>query len=239
MEHTMSRTDKDRPYWVLMNDEGVVEHDHRGCDHWGRKTRIRNGPYIRDEDGNIVTETVTEYMTAEFIERAVPRLKSYQMEVTWPRGMRETMRYTVRTEMMTVTGKSVNPQWAEANNLVAQGKGKTMLPYRTYEQRKREVIEYEFNDECDAELPYRRYRSDLPEAVNCTRSLPADKQRRWCSCDRCEPGGIYAEKKSRTARKNTLRAMAKAYDGTDDWEDDYEERELYLSRPLRYTSQWC
>lgn len=235
----MSRTDKDRPYWVLMNDEGVVEHDHRGCDHWGRKTRTRYGAYIRDEDGNIVMETVTRYETAEWIDKFAKRTKTYEIEVFWPRTMTDTMRYTAQSRMMTVTGKGVNPLWAEANNLVSQGKGDTKLAYSTSQRPKREVFEEEFNDECDAHLPYRRYRSDLPEAVNCTRSLPASKQRRWCSCDMCEPGGIWAEKRSRTAKKNTLRAMAKAYDGTDDWQDDYEERELYLSRPLRYTSQWC
>lgn len=235
----MSRTDKDRPYWVLMNDEGVVEHDHRGCDFRGRKHLTRYGAYIRDEDGNIVMETVTRYETAEWIDKYAKRTKTYEIEVTWPRTMLDSMRYTAQSKMMTVTGRGVNPLWAEANNLVAQGKGHIKLAYSTSERPMREVIEYEFNDECDAHLPYRRYHSDLPEAVNCIRSLPAAKERRWCSCDRCEPGGIYAEKKSRTARKNTLRAMAKAYNGEDGWEDEFEEKELYLSRPLRYTSQWC
>jgi hypothetical protein len=184
-------------------------------------------------------ETVTRYETAEWIDKFAKRTKTYEIEVFWPRTMTDTMRYTAQSRMMTVTGKGVNPLWAEANNLVSQGKGDTKLAYSTSQRPKREVFEEEFNDECDAHLPYRRYRSDLPEAVNCTRSLPASKQRRWCSCDMCEPGGIWAEKRSRTAKKNTLRAMAKAYDGTDDWQDDYEERELYLSRPLRYTSQWC
>lgn len=236
----MSRTDKDRPYWVLMNDEGVVEHDHRGCDRWGRKTRTRYGAYLRDEDGNYITEDIIRYETAEWINEHAPRTKNYQIEVTWPSTMLDSMRYTAGSRLMTVTGRGVNPVWAEANNLVALGKGKTKLAYgevRTV--RKREVFVEEYTDECDAHLPYRRYRSDLPEAVNCTRSLPASKTRRWCSCDMCEPGGIWAEKRSRTARKNTLRAMAKAYDGSDDWQDDYEEQELYLTKPLRYTSQWC
>lgn len=235
----MSRTDKDRPYWVLMNDEGVVEHDHRGCDHWGRKTRTRSGAYIRDDEGNIVMETIIRYETAKWINEYAPRTKNYTIEVTWPVSMLDSMRYTAQDRIMTVTGKGVNPLWAEANNLVSQGKGDTKLAYSTSERPKRKLIVTEYSPECDAHLPYRPYRSNLPQAENCIRSLPASKERRNCSCDMCEPGGIYAEKKSRTARKNTLRAMAKAYDGSDNWEDEFEAKEMYLNKPLRYTSQWC
>lgn len=235
----MSRTDKDRPYWVRLNDEGIIAHDHSGSDRWGRKTRTRWGKPILDEDGNPVMETVEEKKQASYIAQYTPRTKDYQIEVTWPARMVESMLYSGGSMLRTVTGRGINPLWQEAQNLVNEGKGDQLMVYRTYTQVKREMTVIEHTKECDAHLPSRPWSSNLPQAENCTRELPDRDKRRWCSCSMCEPGGIYAEKKSRTARKNTLRAMAKAYNGEDGWEDDFEEREMYLSKPLRYTSQWC
>jgi len=56
----MSRTDKDVPYWVRCNREGIVRHDHRRL---GRK--IYRKKRVLDEDGNPVMETHRYSMTAE------------------------------------------------------------------------------------------------------------------------------------------------------------------------------
>lgn len=235
----MSRTYKDRPYWVRLNDEGIIQHDHSGSDRWGRPRRHLLGAIVKDEDGNPLTETVERREKASWIADVVPRTKDYVTEVTWPARMVEGMRYSGGSMLRTVTGKGINPLWQEAQNLVNQGKGDTLMVYSTREQYVREEKVIEFTTECDGHLPARHWRSDQPTAVNCTRALPPSLERRWCSCDRCKPGGVFAEKRSRTARKNTLRAMAKSYDGSDDWDERYEARELYLTKPLRYTSDWC
>lgn len=236
MERIMSRTYKDRPYWVRLNDEGIIHHNHSGSDSWGRTKRVQYGKPILGGDGKPVMETVEETKKASYIAEHAPRTKDYQVEVIWPERMIESMRYSNGSRLLTVTGKGINHLWQEAQNLVNQGKGDTLLVYRTYERPVRKVTVVEYSYECDAHLPSRPYNSDLPAAMNCTRVLPSAQERRWCSCVQCEPGGIYSEKQSRTARKNTLRAMAKAYDGSDDWQDEYESRELRLSNPLRYIS---
>lgn len=235
----MSRTYKDRPYWVRLNDEGFIQHNHSGADRLGRTSRIIPGPIVKDEDGNPLTETVERHEKASWIAEHATRTKDYVTEVIWPVRMVEGMLYSSGSMLRTVKGKGINPIWQEAQNLVNQGKGDTLMVYSTYEEPVREKKTIEFSYECDGHLPARPWRSDRPTAVNCTRALPPSYERRWCSCDRCKPGGVFAEKRSRTARKNTLRAMAKAYDGSEDWDDEYEARELYLSKPLRYTSQWC
>lgn len=235
----MSRTYKDRPYWVRLNDEGIIQHNHSGADRLGRTSRIIPGPIVKDEDGNPLIETVERREKASWIAEHATRTKDYVVEVTWPARMVEGMLYSGGSMIRTVKGKGINPLWQEAQNLVNQGKGDTLLVYSTSQRVVRERIVVEFTDECDAHLPtLPRGRGD-GGAVNCEKVLRPSNSLYWCSCPRCAPGGDYADRASRTAKKTTLRSMAKAYNSDDDcWQDEYESREIHLSKPLRYFQSW-
>jgi|SRR6187431_2997156 len=237
----MSHTDKDRPYWVKLNDEGIVVHDHTFCSYGGRRSYTRFGAIIRDDEGNPVMETVEDKRTAQWIADNAPRTKDYYVRVNWPTQMAESMRYTLRDGQgyWLTTGKGVNPIWQEAQKLVTLGRGDREMVYKTSQRVKREEVIMEIPQECTEDRLEGPRFNNRYNHNGCYRTLPAEHARYRCSCSMCEPGGIYAEKKSRTRRKNTLRNMAKAYDGEAGWEDEFEEKELSLSRPLRYTSQWC
>jgi len=238
----MSRTDKDRPYWVMLNDEGVVKHDHTFCTYWGNSYTTLKGKIIRDDEGNPVMETHERWETANWIAENAPRTKDWYRAVNWPLAMLESMRYTMKDgeAYWLTTGKGINPIWQEAQNLVNIGQGDRKLLYSSTQREKREEIIIEVPQECTEHIPEGPRYNTRYNHNGCYRTLPRESERRNCSCDRCEPGGIWAEKRSRTMKKNILRNMTKAANADEgEWEDDFEERELYLAKPLRYTSQWC
>ena len=237
----MSHTDKDRPYWVKLNDEGVVEHDHTFCfAYGGGTTRSRWGRPLFDEDGAPIMETVEDTEKASWYAKFGPRVIRHTRRVYFPLSMSESMLYTRNSFYDATYAETANPLWSEAQRLVAADRGDELIVTRTYQRQMREKIEYSIAQECTGDLPQGRSNKWAKdnEWRPCNLVMPAERSRYNCSCYMCEPGGIWAEKKSRSTKRNTLRKMAKAYDGSDDWDDEFEEEELHLSRPLRYVSQW-
>lgn len=69
----MSRTDKDRPYWVKKNDDGTdTDHGHLELG----KT-IYKVKYVRDENGKVVHREEPQYYSASYIVQNVSGIARY------------------------------------------------------------------------------------------------------------------------------------------------------------------
>ena len=222
----MSRTYKHAPYWVLLNRHGLEDHDHTFHYQWHRHDsygtyRIKSGRPILDEHGQPVMEDHHEWKTATWIAKYAQRTKTYQVEVSWPETMLQSMRYLVanNSRIMTVSGRGVNPIWQEAQQLVNADKGDTLMIYRTYQRVKRVQTKIYIATECTGDLPLSKgdpWSYDRP----CGKTMPDDffLKRYTSSWDKAarksERGGL------RGRTKASGRRLANAYNSGIDIEDD-------------------
>lgn len=149
----MSRTDKDVPYWVRLNNEGTLtDHDHL---RFGKE--ITQYRYVRDENGKRILNTVATVRTAREIMRTLAwNPYAYTQEIR-----DEAKRYTTYTL----------GYWREYNP-----DHQIRVGTRSYYE-KGVVVTGHVRDYCTAGVKLEddtwRWWSELP----CTPELPAGKRR--------------------------------------------------------------
>ncbi len=228
MGPTMSRTDKDRPYWVKVNDEGVQTHDH-AFGGWRRRSHY-TWEKVFDDEGNPVMEERVVKMSAKRVIETVPRLKSipYTKEVVaWGRDGFYTTMWNGLSQNI------ANPIYSEAEHLIAIGMPDAEIVIRVDTVQKTERVHVPGSDRCDAED------ETDPKNIwgkNCGKELPYWKGGGYhCRCSWCRPGD---EPRQRTRQRNFLHQMRKAANsGEDEWEDGFNE--IDLTQPDTYHRGWC
>lgn len=228
----MSRTDKDRPYWVKVADEGVETHYHDFGSY-----RRRGGYYREDKvftkNGEPVMEDRIIKMTAKRVIETVPRLKSvpYTKEIAVPFRTREGMYTTIWNGMSAYVA---NPIYSEAEHLIALGLPHAEITIRVDRVQKIERIWVPRVTECDYDPDSKT--KDVYWKSNCGKELPYWKGGGYhCRCSWCRPGD---EPRQRTRKRVFLSAMKKAANsGEDEWEDGFNE--LDLSQPDMFHRGWC
>lgn len=226
----MSRTDKDRPYWVKVQDEGVIEHCHHSGRYDRRQHRIVKRVY--DDEGNPVMEDREVKLTAKRVIETQPRIKYATYTAQYSHPVRNLQGAYV-TEYQATSAKRANPTYSEAEHLIAMGLPDAMVTIRVDRVQKTE--EYWENDsfECDLDEENDKHH---PWRNNCGKELPDWKVNRYyCRCSRCRPGD---EPRQRTRQRNMLHNMRKAANsGEEDWEDSFDE--VSLSKPDMHHRGWC
>lgn len=227
----MSRTDKDRPYWVKVQDEGVETHSHHS-NQWGRRSRYQTIK-VYDDEGNPVMEEREVKLTAKRVIETVPRLKSVAYSEESPFWARWQGFYT--TSWKPVSSKLANPVYSEAERLIALGMPEALVTIRIDTVQKVERVWVKGSDECDYSEDVPRDHKEMRER-NCSKELPYWKgPGHHCRCSWCRPSD---EPRQRTRKRVFLTAMVKrANSGDEDWEDDFNE--LDLSQPDMHHRGWC
>lgn len=219
----MSRTDKDRPYWVKVREDGVETHYHHG-----RRRHARKFEKVFDADGKPIMEERIVKLTAKRVIETQPRMKpvSYAKEMvlfTQSQGF-----YTAIWNG--VSSVIANPVYSEAQHLIAMGMPNAEVILRVDMVQKVEEVLVESSLECD-------YDPDAkdPWKNNCGKVLPYWMAGHSCRCSWCKP---VDEPRQRTRARGFLSNMVKAANsGEDDWEDSFNE--LDLSKPVRNRGSWC
>ncbi len=236
----MSRTDKDRPYWVKTQDEGVPHHDHTRLG-----APIYHINYLTDEDDNKVMERVP------FYKKACEIIAKYA-EVKRP-GMFDWSDYTGSFSAYGVDGyyhyfrktsdkvqfRNEGEVFEDAFNACEFGDPNRMILAGTYERQVRErYIAGYVQDHCTIdEMEPRNPRGIgvLYGQYPCYKTFSNSPTFR-CSCEMCNPGVNYAG--VRAAKRDTLRKMTKAYNsGDEDWEDAFDRDNITPSRKS-FQSWW-
>ncbi|QIG57870.1 hypothetical protein SEA_PAULODIABOLI_176 [Microbacterium phage PauloDiaboli] len=229
----MSRTDKDRPYWVRLKDEGVMVHDHQARSY--RNRRGYNIEKVFDDEGNPVMETREVKLTAKRVIETQPRMKEvpYTAEVLW--GNERDGFYTRLWNG--VSKRLANPAYSEAARLVSLGMPDAMVTIRTETVQKTEKVYPPAPDPdtiCDAEEALADPKN--PWGYRCSMEIPYWSRNYYrCRCSWCRPGD---EPRQRNRKRTFVTAMRKrANSGDEDWEDEFNE--LDLSQPDMYHRGWC
>lgn len=231
MEHTMSRTDKDRPYWVRLNDEGVMVHNHQANYYRRRNYTIEK---VFDDEGNPVMETREVKLTAKRVIETEPRMKSAPYTAEYRTWSREQGFYTAVYNG--ISNKRANPVYSEAEHLIALGMPEALVLVKTVTAQKTEKVYHPQpeDDICDAEESLANPKN--PWGYRCSKEIPYWSRNYYrCRCSWCRPGD---EPRQRTRERNFTTAMVKrANSGDENWEDDFNE--LDLSQPDMYHRGWC
>lgn len=229
MERTMSRTDKDRPYWVKVNDEGTVVHYHHSG--WNSRRSRRSFKKVFDDEGNPVMETREVKLTAKRVIETVPRLKAVPYTKEVPRWDSRSQSFYY-TEWAGISAKIANPIYSEAERLIALGMPDAMVTIRIDTVQKMEEVWPEPAEYCDLDLSPGNRR---PWRNSCGKELPYWKAGYSCRCSWCKPGD---EPRQRTRQRNMLHNMRKAANsGEDGWEDSFDE--VSLTKPDMHHRGWC
>lgn len=187
----MSRTDKDRPYWVALNDADVTSYEEVHQHHLFGKP-IWGWDWEKDENGNVLWF-------------------SYLVTVRW--GYRLYVLDDGSTATyQTLYAKNPKQWWAHTVGVI------DVPPVQEVRWRKRrahQVIRH-FSDECTIDVPENPHQPTGP----CYRKTPWYQNRRKFLPNR-EQRRFYHSSERRT-ETNTLRSLAKAYNGGADL--DYTEK---------------
>lgn len=228
----MSRTDKDRPYWVKVADEGVETHYHDFGSYRRRGGYYRYDKVFNDE-GNPVMEDHEVKLSAKRVIETVPRLKAvpYSKEVWYPYRDRQGFYTTIWNG---VSAQVANPVYSEAERLVALGMPHALVTIRIDKVQKVEKVWVPKADECDYDPD--SHTREVYWKSSCGKELPYWKSGGYhCRCSWCRPGD---EPRQRTRKRVFLTQMTKAANsGEDDWEDSFNE--LDLSQPDMHHRGWC
>jgi hypothetical protein len=234
----LSRTDKDRPYWVKTRDEGVPHHDHTrlGEAIWHTK-------YFRDDEGNPIIERVPYYLSAKHIiaEYQRPKVPRDYMDSWYAMNTISGARSPENSYLyLNVKSDSVNRRkegevFAEAFEAMELGDHTKLIMAGTYSRQKREAyIAGYVADHCtiDEDEP----RGSLYRQYPCYMTWNLGNSMFRCSCDSCNPGVNYSG--VRREKRDILRKAIKAYNsGDEDWEDGFEQYNLKPSRKS-FQSWW-
>jgi len=164
----MSRTLKDRPYWVKLNDSTMTDHDHINM---GR-TYYTSEPVL-DQDGNNIYDEAEWGFTAKEIRDAYTSevLSWWATRLKWHRFFGWNKEHPVLT----------NGQINKARALYAQGLGDTFIVCGTYQKlRTTQIVRRQMKDYCTAGERYTskwdsRHASELP----CTPSWEGLRANYW------------------------------------------------------------
>jgi hypothetical protein len=219
----VSRTQKDKPFWVRLNQEGkYTEHDHRDIG----KSYTRK-EYVYDENGEKLYEEVPFGYTAEKLLTLVrthlnEETGQFEYYMGWdPRTMKNIPYGTYR----------------RAKELLSAGRGDEFIQLATARKPVlREVVKHHA-DHCTEGEPItgRTWR-----LMPCTPSLGHEGYY-WRYGDSKARGGLLRtlHGKDRAHTNSTLRTMAKAANFRDEgWEDDYEYGIQESTKPYKNGMAW-
>ena len=223
----MSRTDKDRPYWVKVQDEGVETHHHSAN---FRRGRFRKMEKVFDANGDPVMEDREVKLTAKRVIETIPRLKAVPYSKEAPYWDRNKGWYYTEWKMISAT--VANPVYSEAEHLIAMGMPDAVVVIRVDKVQKVKETWIEPSTECDYD-PDASGRDHWKN--NCGKELPYWKAGYSCRCSWCKPA---EEPRSRRRKRDFLKNMTKAANsGEEGWEDNFNE--LDLSQPDMHHKGWC
>lgn len=233
----MSRTLKDRPYWVKLNDSPVTDHDHRdlGRTHYTTKIVLdKDGNEIYDEtEWGFTAKEIRDAYTSEVIDRFPWRINY----LNWHQFFGWNKEHPVLT----------NRQINQARALYAQGLGDTFIVCGTYQKRRTErVVWYQIADHCTAGEKWSsrsQYRDYSRREMPCTPSwdgLPEHQGRGIYTSDmadiktstRREINGII-----RRTERDTLNEVKNAWNSGYDVDDYDQDVDFSHSQPHQW-SYW-
>lgn len=222
----MSRTLKDRPYWVKLNDSTVTDHDHLNLGRTYYKTKI-----VLDKDGNeIYDETVwgftaTEIALAYTSDSSLNFIQAYNRRLKWYRF------FSWNEDHPHISNAIID----QAKRLHNSGAGSNFLECGTYQKRRTEQVVYrQMKDYCTEGERYTskwdsRHSGELP----CTPSWDGIRQNFWYSdmagpkaSIRREINGIH-----RRLERDTLNRMRDQWNSGWDVDDYDEDVDFTTSQP--------
>jgi hypothetical protein len=230
----MSRTLKDRPYWVKLNESTKTDHDHL---HFGR-TYTKTKPVL-DKDGNEIfddaewgftAKEIRDAHSSEVVEGMPWRINS----LAWHRF------FGWNKEHPALTNRQVNL----ARALYVQGRGDTFIVCGTYKKRREvEVILSQVANYCTAGEKYTnrsQYRDHGKREMPCTPS--------WEGLSEAAGKGIYtsdmADKKTTTRKeingiirrteRDTLNGVKNAWNSGYDVDDYDQDVDFTTSQPHKW-----
>lgn len=230
----MSRTDKDRPFWVQMNDPGnPVDHDHAslGKTVYGRKYHSNpdGTPLFKTEKVSATAEDILEaeaslYGHPHLIWGETDRVRAWHPRIDWfPEGP------VIRAARLARDNPLQGPD--------------TLVFVGTHEYRSFDLVElYTISEHCTEGA---KATSDNPwgwsSEVPCTPTLPShlggwriqtrNKSKAKTSIRRTRNG------MSRVKARDTLKDLAKNWNAGEDIED-VEDRALPLTGQHRHSMVW-
>ena len=226
----MSRTRKDRPYWVKAMADGVETHYHH-ANRYGRRAQYEY-KQVLDDEGNPVMEDRIIKMTAKRAVETLPRTKSvpYSEDSPWWKQWQGFY----QNDWRPVSYKLANPVYSEAQHLVAMGMPNAEVIVSIDSVPKYEkVLKKAANLECDYDEEVHTQREYWTK--NCSKVLPNWKAGYSCRCSWCKPGD---EPRQRTRKRTFVSNMVKAANsGEEHWEDNFNE--LDLAQPDMHHRGWC
>lgn len=238
----MSRTLKDRPYWVQLNESAWYDHNHT---HLGEVAYMYK--YIKDRDGNLVCDETEWGLTATEIAehgRVTHEIWRTRWEIN-PNYLYRAFGYMDAKGISPYVSKGVV---LRARDLVFQGAGDTYLMCGTYKKVRRElVVSYVTADHCTEGEPvtstnYRFWRAGAGETINpCTPSWRGmyevghtSQVRNMSKAKRGYSQEVNGH--SRRVARDTLKDQANAWNSgwnVEDWDEDED-----LTAQHRHSMNW-
>ena len=220
-QEEMSRTDKDRPYWVKENDEGfLTDHNHLLC---GKEVYKR--AYRRDEDGNFIYERRTHKRIEFNWASAEKRGVTYEQAIAgYTKPLR---RFQYASDLSLAEMQANNPTYG----YLFREREVDLGMYATYDM----VLDFVYPDECTAGQKYEkgsyRFRSIK---IPCTPMLGGSYNRySYADGPRKDDRRIYNSGR-RAYTRDVLRDYAKKWNS----EIEIEETEYITERHRHGISWW-
>jgi hypothetical protein len=226
----MSRTDKDRPYWVIENEGTLTDHRH---ERFGQP--ITAYTYARDENGKRIKITEPSYMTAQSImyRKQFPRYK-FSLAV-----IEEAMRTTVSPYGHVYSSTTTSIYMLRAMQRAYDPDKLILVGYRSYYKREVKVIGY-IKDYCTEGEKTKDgkywFRQDLPCTPDLAKTAPSRKiytkglSKRRASYSKARNGA------NRVTARDALKGAAKAYNAGVEV-DDFDES-INLTAQHRHSMAW-
>jgi hypothetical protein len=243
----MSRTLKDRPYWVQLNESKWYDHDHT---HLGEEYYIYKS--IKDADGNLIyddtpwgmtADQVIKYVRQEYILSFGSAISRWYVDRSFIRMVDMQWYYASFREDLSVPAQTV----MDARNLVAQGRGTVYIPMGTYKKLRRErKLSYTVADHCtewEAKYTPRHkwhvYKDgiDMPCTPSWSGAFEGSGYSQTRDMAKAKRG--YSQEvngHSRRVARDTLKGQANAWNSgwdVDDWDEDE-----HLTPQHRHSMNW-
>lgn len=242
----MSRTFKDRPTWVQLNESKWYDHDHR---HLGEAHYINKS--VKDENGALIYDDTPWGMTADQVTKYVRQehrlsfgsfVSKWVVDRSFIRTVDMEWYYGSFHEDLVVPTQTV----LNARNLVAQGRGMQYVPMGIYKKLRRErKLTYTVADHCTEweakEGPrsaWRVYKDGIENP--CTPAWDGAFEGGWSGTrDMAKAKRGYSQEvngHSRRVSRDTLKSQANAWNSGWDVEDWDEEE--HLTAQHRHSMNW-
>ncbi|UDL16403.1 hypothetical protein SEA_ZOOMAN_154 [Microbacterium phage Zooman] len=217
----MSRTDKDRPYWVKVRDEGVPTHDHSklGEPIWRRR-------YQKDDEGNQVITRRPLYQKAKTI---IDRWATPKQKQTWDywsqqraerSGYNDHGYYTWLADRDNFVARNPADVFADAFTAVELFDPEKRILVGTYDGAAFEMyIAGYVQDHCTVDEEEVKGKDWLNGQFPCYKTWDFYNSTFRCSCDMCNPGIDHSRIRTQKRINNTkLRKLANAGEDLDDYD---------------------